>query len=151
MTKLITAVFILSFSSTILSQEYSKTELDSLYNLFTYVKGVNASDKMQQHLLQNPEIGKCGLGLVTAIKQNLNSFTPEQQSLLNRLLERPTLSNSVVTSNGYFRVHYDLTGVNALGYDLNLLLQAIDSTYRFEINFLGYPPPPSDGTEGGDD
>jgi hypothetical protein len=41
--------------------------------------------------------------------------------------------------------------VNTLGYDLNLLLQAIDSTYSFEINFLGYPAPPSDGTEGGDD
>ena len=151
MTKIIISVFILSFSSIILPQELSKTELDSLYNLFTFVKGVNSSEKMQQHLLENPEIGKCGLGLVTSVKQNINSFTPEQQSLLNRLLERPTLSNSVVTSNGFFRVHYDLTGVNTLGYDLNLLLQAIDSTYSFEINFLGYPAPPSDGTEGGDD
>jgi hypothetical protein len=151
MTKIIILIFILSFSSIILPQELSKTELDSLYNLFTFVKGVNSSEKMQQHLLENPEIGKCGLGLVTSVKQNINSFTPEQQSLLNRLLERPTLSNSVVTSNGFFRVHYDLTGVNTLGYDLNLLLQAIDSTYSFEINFLGYPAPPSDGTEGGDD
>ena len=151
MTKIIISVFVLSFSSIILPQELSKTELDSLYNLFTFVKGVNSSEKMQQHLLENPEIGKCGLGLVTSVKQNINSFTPEQQSLLNRLLERPTLSNSVVTSNGFFRVHYDLTGVNTLGYDLNLLLQAIDSTYSFEINFLGYPAPPSDGTEGGDD
>ena len=151
MTKIIISVFVLSFSSIILPQELSKTELDSLYNLFTFVKGVNSSEKMQQHLLENPEIGKCGLGLVTSVKQNINSFTPEQQSLLNRLLERPTLSNSVVTSNGFFRVHYDLTGVNALGYDLNLLLQTLDSAYNFEINYLGYPTPPSDGAEGGDD
>ena len=61
------------------------------------------------------------------------------------------IQTSVVSSNGFFRVHYDLTGTNALGYDLNLLLQAIDSVYSFEITYLGYPAPPSDGSAGDDD
>jgi hypothetical protein len=41
-------------------------------------------------------------------------------------------------------VHHDTTGFNAPGYDLNLLADALDSTYRFEIDFLGYNIPPGD-------
>jgi len=41
-------------------------------------------------------------------------------------------------------VHYDPTGPNAPGYDLNLLAEALDSTYKFEIDFLGYVTPPGD-------
>ena len=151
MIKIITAFLILVSVSQMHSQEFSKNELDSLYNLFTFIRGVNQSDKMQQQLDENPEIRKCGLGLVTAIKQNLKSFSIEQQNILFNLLERPQTQTSIVSSNGFFRVHYDLTGNNALGYDLNLLLEAIDSVYSFEINYLGYPVPPSDGSSGGDD
>ena len=44
---------------------------------------------MQQILDENPEEKKCGLGLVTSIKQNLKSFSIEQQNVLSKLLERP--------------------------------------------------------------
>ncbi|MBE0539230.1 MAG: hypothetical protein IH620_05910 [Ignavibacterium sp.] len=133
------------------AQDLSNSQLDSLYNLFTYIKGINFSDEMQKHLDDDPQQKKCGLGLVADIKQNLNKFSSEQQIVLSKLLDRPVLSNSTVTPNGYFRVHYDVSGINALGYDLNLLLQALDSVYNFEITYLGYPLPPSDAANGGDD
>ena len=151
MTKIIFAVCAFTMSSIILPQELSKTELDSLYNLYTYLQGINTSGSINQNLLENPEVGKCGLGLVTSIKQNLNSFSLEQQSLLHKLLERPTLPNSIVTPSGLFRVHYTNVGNDAIGYDLNTLLSAIDSVYNFEIGYLGYPMPPTDGADGGDD
>ena len=136
----------------VIAQEMSKNQLDSLYNLFTFVKGVNPLDKLQTQLTQNPEITKCGLNLVNTIKQNLNEFSPQQQNILSNILDRPTdLPNEAVTSNNFFRIHYTTTGTDAIGYDLNLLLAALDSVYNFEINFLGYFPPPSDGTVGGDD
>ena len=151
MRKLIIAVFVLCLSTTILPQELSKVELDSLYSLFTFIKGVNASDKLQKQFQEDPAIKKCGMELVNTISQNLNNYSSEQQQILSKILARPQLQTSTVTPGGFFRVHYDLTGNNALGYDLNLLLQALDSAYRFEINSLGYPNPPSDGAEGGDD
>jgi len=151
MRKITIVVFILLFSSTIIPQELSRNELDSLYNLFTFVRGINPSDKMQQILDENPGEKKCGLGLVTAVKQNLNSFSLEQQSVLSKLLDRPILPNTAVSPNGFFRVHYTTTGPDAIGYDLNLLLSALDSAYNFEINFLGYPSPPTDGSAGGDE
>jgi hypothetical protein len=87
---------------------------------------------------------KCGLRLVNSLAFNFERLTKEQQQLLKPLLQRPVTSASFVTPGGYFRVHYDETGTNAPGYDLNLLADALDSTYRFEIDFLGYSIPLGD-------
>ncbi|MEO8231256.1 MAG: MXAN_6640 family putative metalloprotease [Ignavibacteriota bacterium] len=152
MIKCFITVFILSFSSTILAQDFSKAELDSMYNLFTYMKGVNISENFEQQLEEHPEMLKCGMGLVTSLKQNLNSYSLEQQNVLSKILDRPTnLPNTSVSLNGFFRVHFTTAGNNAIGYDINLLLAALDSVYNFEINYLGYPAPPSDGSAGDDD
>ncbi len=145
-------VFILIFSSVIPAQDYSKAELDSMYNLFLYFKGVNVSENMKQNLNEHPEVFKCGMGLVTSLKQNFSSFSVEQQNVLSKILDRPAdLPNTAVSSNGFFRIHYTTTGNNAIGYDINLLLAALDSVYSFEIDTLGYPVPPSDGSAGDDD
>jgi hypothetical protein len=151
MRKIIIAVFVLCISTRLFPQELSKVELDSLYNLFTFIKGVNTSDKLYKQLQENPAMKKCGMEMVNTISQNLINYSSEQQQILSKILARPQLQTSTVTPGGFFRVHYDLTGNNALGYDLNLLLQALDSSYNFEINSLGYPTPPLDGAEGGDD
>lgn len=145
------SLLILLMSSKILPQDLSRVELDSLYNLFSFIKGINPSDKLQKQFQENPAITKCGMDLVNTLSQNLDNYSSEQQLILSKILERPQSQTSTISPGGFFRVHYDLTGNNSLGYDLNLLLQALDSAYNFEINFLGYPAPPSDGAEGGDD
>ena len=133
------------------SQDLSKDQLDSLFNLYIKNRGLSSLGESYQTTHSNSEIIKCGLGIVTSIKQNHNNFSPEQQNVLAKILQRPVMQNSAVTSNGYFRVHYDVSGYNAIGYDINLLLQALDSVYNFEITYLSYPLPPADGSEGGDD
>ena len=75
---------------------------------------------------------------------NINKYSADQKKLFEPLLQRPPSANSFVTPGGFFRVHYDLSGPNAVAYDLDLLAEALDSTYRFEINFLKYDPPPGD-------
>ena len=87
---------------------------------------------------------KCGLEIVNAIAFNFDRFSNDQKLLLKPLLQRPVTETSFVTPGGFFRVHYDPTGPNAPGYNLDLLAQALDSTYKFEINFLGYNTPPGD-------
>jgi len=87
---------------------------------------------------------KCGLEIVNAIVFNLDMFDKDKQLLLKSLLQRPVTATSFVTPGGFFRVHYDLTGPNAPGYNLNLLAEALDSSYKFEIDFLGYNAPPGD-------
>ncbi|MDP4116577.1 MAG: hypothetical protein Q8903_10595, partial [Bacteroidota bacterium] len=77
-------------------------------------------------------------------------FTREQQGQIAKILTRPEKQISVVSPSGYFRVHYDTTGFDKPAYDINELLVALDSVYNFEVNFLKYKAPPSDGTVGGD-
>lgn len=130
-------------------------ELDSLYYKFIQVRA--------PHLLELPEEltaeeRKCGFEIVNRVKINFESFSAEQQAILKPLLQRPVMDTSIVSPSGFFRVHYDTTGSSVPSYissasveaNLQEVLKAIDSTYNFEVDYLGYPQPPSDGNEGGD-
>lgn len=94
---------------------------------------------------------KCNFTLQSDVRSNYDKFTSYQQGILKPLLDRPNLTNSIVTPSGKFRIHYNATGSMAPGYDLNELAAAMDSVYRFEILYLGYPMPPPDNGAGGDD
>ncbi len=132
------------------AQDISKNDLDSLVNLFTYFKGVQTSENLKKLIEIKPAVSKCGFELVNNIAQNFNLLNPSQQKIVAPLLQRPQMQKSIVTQKGFFRVHYDTSGQNAIGYDLNQLLMALDSSYSFEIEYLGYPAPPADGSDGGD-
>ena len=104
---------------------------------------------------------KCGFELISQIKLNFDNFTIEVQNILKMLLSRPILQKSIVSPSGFFRIHYDTTNINNNGIpsyvptwsiDQNVaeVAQALDSVYRFEVEFLGYLFPPSDNGAGGD-
>ena len=101
---------------------------------------------------------KCGFGIVTSIKSNIDLYTPEQQVVLQKILSRPDLQTSIVSPSGFFRIHYDQTGFNSPSYVSSLtadqnaaeVAKSLDSVYRFEVNYLGYLPPPGDNGAGGD-
>lgn len=150
MIKKIFYISLILFHHGLFAQELTRSQLDSLYNIFLYVRSENKieSDKPAD-FPEQPE--KCGFGFVNTIVLNVDKFLPEQQAILKVLLQRPSLQTSIVTPKGYFRIHYDQTGTNAPGYSLAQLAAALDSAYEFEVNFLGYPPPPPDNGAGGDD
>lgn len=108
-----------------------------------------------QHM---PSGNKCYFSTRAEIYSNIKSLTPEKQSLLKALNSRPILHTSIVSSSGYFRVHYDTTGSEKPGYDASIsitenvkkICDIIDSAYSFEISYLGYPLPPTDDDSGGD-
>ena len=86
-----------------LSGKLLSQNLDSLYNSFLYLKG--KADLIDNTFLQNyTPSGKCGLGIITEVRNNLSRFSPERQSILNVLLTRPALQKSFVTGSGFFRV-----------------------------------------------
>ncbi|MGD8305949.1 MAG: hypothetical protein PVF17_04785 [Ignavibacteria bacterium] len=125
--------------------------MNDLYSRFISARSTGS-------LIENASDKKCGLGLVNSIKENMDSFSFEEQSVLKQLLTRPGLHTSIVSESGLFRIHYDTTGINAPRYISSISVHenalyvsmAADSTYNFEVTFLGYPPPPSDLGEGGD-
>ncbi len=135
-------IFIIPLSA----QQISTARLDSLYNIFVGTRqqahhGIMAADTT--HI-------KCAFGIVSQIKFNLDRFNAQQRAILKPMLNRPVTDTSIVTPNGFFRIHYDKTGSDAPTYNLDSLKIALDSAYNFEVNYLGYPAPPSDNGAGGD-
>lgn len=142
--------FLLSCAAIVSAQELSSSRLDSLYNQFLRIRGYTPDGvKLTIQSADTVHI-KCAFGIVNEIKLNYNRFPLKQRTILKSLLSRPTTDTSFVTPNGFFRVHYDLSGSDAPKYSLDSLAIALDSAYNFEVNYLGYPPPPPDNGNGGD-
>lgn len=133
------AVIFLINSTFLFGQDYSRSRLDSLYNMYTELKSHDIT--LRPSRLDTSSV-KCGFGLVNSIRMNFDLFTPGQKSVLQKIFAPPVTQKNVATPSGFFRVHYDTSGINAIKYDLKLLLEAIDSSYNYEVKYLGYPPPP---------
>ena len=149
MKKILLFVIILLNVGISYSQSLTTKELDSLYNRLIYFNSPQFKAKSVQSIEGQTKYDKCGFGLVSSLVTNINRFTPQQQSNIKRILQRPVLQDSMNTPDGYFRIHYDPDGINKPSYDglsvndcLNLISQALDSVYKFEIGYLGYLSPP---------
>ncbi len=141
-------ILLLLFSIPILIS--SAQNIDSLYNEFLLVRGINQNVKPQVAGETNQPI-KCGFGIVNQVKMNYDKFSDLQKVFLKTILARPVTDTSIVTPSGKFRIHFMKSGVDAPVYNINQLAQAADSSYNYEVNILGYPPPPGDAGVGGDD
>lgn len=137
---------------------YDKVFLDSLFNEYVQLKEfLTSKDEIKQTTIHLSE-SKCGLFLINFVKQNIDLFSPEQQQILKSITGRPSTPFSIISQSGKFRIHYDTTAFEKPKYNaslsieenLNMISSAIDSTYNFEVNYLGYPSPPEDNGEGGD-
>jgi hypothetical protein len=134
-------------------------QLDSLYAKFIQLRAPELFPQTYQPAEFSLADRKCSFGIRNQIKLNFNHFTLEQQNVLRSLLLRKVKQKSMVSPSGFFRIHYDTIGTQTPVYDPSLTTEenvyqvalAADSAYRFEVNFLGFPKPPSDNGEGGDD
>lgn len=84
------------------------------------------------------------------IRLNYDSFSEEQKQMLSPMFQRYNLDTSIVSPSGNFRIHYDLSGDNKPAYGVDELAQILDHVYDFQVNQLGFLPPPPDGQSGGD-
>lgn len=159
--KFIYILCILVFASKFaFSQEsYDKKFLDSLYNEYVQLKSGFKTEGLDLPITLKDERHKCGFFVINFVKQNFDLFSPEQQQVISSITGRPSLPFNIVSPSGKFRIHYDTASAErpkyiptlAISENLALIASAIDSVYNFEVNFLGYPPPPADFGLGGDD
>ena len=126
----------------------AQTRIDSLYNKYLALHQKGFSENLNQ--VASEEHEKCGFGIETEVRLGIKSFSPAQQKVLKPLFDRPVLETSIVSPSGFFRIHYNIT-TDAPKYDINELAKALDSSYSFEVNYLGFLPPPKDLGSGGDD
>lgn len=137
----------------IAQQSITSTELDSLFIEYSAIKtGLNHHSETHHNSISQTDSfsSKCGFFIVNEVRRNFELFTIEQQQKLKLLFQRPVRQTSFVSPSGYFRIHYNSSGSEVPGYDLQELAIALDSSYNFHINYLGYPVPPHDNGTGGD-
>lgn len=134
--------------STIIAQNYSASQIDSVFTRYLQIKAPHLITDVSIPQREDTLISKCGLGIVNFVRMNIMLFSESQQAVINSVLQRTPKQTSVVTPGGFFRVHYNTTGNDIPGYNINDLLTALDSVYNFEVNYLGYPAPPPDNAGG---
>ena len=103
---------------------------------------------------------KSATALLAEVRDNWDIFSPDQKLALSSMMARPSKQSNIVSPDGYFRVHYDSTGPEAVppqDADADLIPDYVerialyaDSSRRVNDQ-LGYYSPPQDGGTGGDD
>ncbi|MFA8342587.1 MAG: MXAN_6640 family putative metalloprotease [Rhodothermaceae bacterium] len=138
-------LLILFFSAVVSAQDP-----DSLFNYFignNSIEGeIAVGDRNESVDGKKPSL----LTTENLIRYNFNQFSGAQQALLKGMLTRLELHKSVVSPSGFFRIHYDTSGVHKPAYSIDDLTKILDDVYAYEITELGYPAPPTDGEKGGD-
>ncbi len=135
----------------ILNSNLYSQNTDSLFSELIKITNGSAPQSKNGTIQNVNNTVKCAFGLVASIKSNIDKFSKEQQYRIQQIMQRPSADTSIVSPSGFFRVHYFFDNTNKPGYDINQLAVALDSAYNFEVNYLGYPPPPKDNNAGGDD
>ncbi len=102
---------------------------------------------------------KCTFGLNCQIRERWGDFSPEQQRILEPFLSRPDLPQSYISSSGLFKIHYTLSGWDAVSPDdwdgsgvpdyVEGAAVTMDHVYAVVVDQLGFNPPPDDQNRDG--
>ncbi len=105
------------------------------------------------------KLRKSGTPIILELKAGWDRLDLPAQRLLASYLARPIPGFSHLSPSGNFRVHYDLSGKNAVDPTdenqndipdyIDQVAATFDSCFTLEVETLGYQAPPSDGSEGG--
>lgn len=126
----------------------AQSRIDSLFDKYSSLHQKETRENLNS--LTSQENVKCGFGIENAVRLGIKSFSPAQQKILKTMFIRPELDTSIVSPSGFFRIHFNRV-TDAPQYNINDLAKAFDSSYSFEVNYLGFLQPPRDRGNGGDD
>lgn len=114
--------------------------------------------RVPQRYLEEGTI-KCGTPMIEEIRSKWHLLSsPARSSLVGYFSRRPR-EYSYVSPSGHYRIHYDLSGGDAVDPSdadadglpdyVELVAATFDSVWSLEIDRLGYAPPLSDEAAGG--
>ncbi|MFC2083626.1 MXAN_6640 family putative metalloprotease [Bacteroidota bacterium] len=146
MKNIISIILLLSI---VASFSYAQN-IDSLFNEYLKIKRIEESPKIP-HIHEHKPGDKCAFGIATILEENIDQLSTDKQEQLKRLLDRPVLDTSITSLSGRFRIHYNESGESVPQFDVLEVADAFDKAYEYEVETLGYPAPPTDYGEGGDD
>lgn len=141
--------------STLLGTQVSQSELENSIRVIRDAQqGITSSADLTTHLIlvtQNLE----NISIDEISKPEKSELFPKITTETISLMERPALLNHF--DIGGFRIHYDLTGINAIDTAdgdgngrpdyLDLVIDAIDDTREILLEEMGYSMPPPDNLQ----
>lgn len=135
-------------------------EIDFEQALVLKVRSVTRPDELPEvYRSQTALDGKCAAQVMIEAVRNVDRLSPSNRAVIAADIIRPAKANSYDSPAGYFRIHYDVTGSDAVpttdantngipDYIENVAVWA-DSCWSREVITYGYMSPPSDDTVGG--
>jgi hypothetical protein len=149
-------LMLLGASLPLSSEPLSEQRQQELLDVYDYMRGEGPLPESQV---------RCGTEIAFQLFINRDNFTGEYAARLSAVQERPAgLSEEFTSPAGMFKIHYTTSTSNSVYLPLldtldggdgvpdyvNKVAELADSVWEFEVNHLGFPAPPSDGTGGGD-
>ncbi|UCD93580.1 MAG: hypothetical protein JSU69_07360, partial [Candidatus Zixiibacteriota bacterium] len=143
------------------SEPLSEQRQQELLDMYAYMRGEGPLPESLEGALP----ARCGTEIAFQLFINRDNFTGEYAARAAAVQDRPAgLSEEYVSPAGLFRIHYSIStsdsvfmpnldtlgGGDGLPDYVNKIGEIADSVWQFEVDHLGYPAPPSDGTGGGD-
>jgi hypothetical protein len=131
-------------------------ELQSLY--WEAMRTVHPESVPDSIASEQPLPVKCQFSLANRIRARLSQFSSEQRLQLAKFSDRPVMPYYCISSKNHFRIHYTLTGADAVSpvdSDGNGVPDYIDEAaksleyaYHVEVDSLKFNPPPADDADG---
>ena len=97
----------------------------------------------------------CGTSAVMGILANWDRLPRSGKEAFAFLQQRPVLRESILSSEGHFKIHYNTTGIdrvdptdadeNGVPDYVDEVARAFEEVWDLQIGQMGYNPPPSDG------
>ncbi len=133
-------------------------ELGTLYKVYS----IRSPEKIPQAYRPSQEIiGRCATPIIKEAIESAPGFSPQIQAAISEALDRPVRTYTYDSPAGYFKIHYDLSGLHAVPAEdidengvpdfIERIALYADSSWQFEIYTQGFRAPPSDNGDGGDD
>ena len=161
MKKILSVILVLMFitAGSVYAKTLSDQQQQEIIDQMLYLRG----EGPRPISLGNIERAHCGTEIAADFHFNRPYFTGKYASIAETMA-RPSLGLYYDTPGGHFRIHYDTAGIHAV-YQVNIdtvhggpdgipdyvnkVSDICDSVWAFEVGYLGYPPPVSDGAAGG--
>lgn len=118
-------------------------------------QSLKSAQRLAEFQSDEPIPERCATRITLEALRNWNSYSPSTQTALSQLLVRPFQELGYTSPDGYFLIHYDTAGSEAVPVDdsdlsavpdyVENLARYADSSWRKEVIQMGYLPPPTDG------
>ncbi len=128
----------------------------------SFAMSLQPTDELEEEI--PPPAQKCGMWAALEYSRNYNQLDKDLLLAMNApVLARPVLDNRFDSPGGQFKIHYNKTGSEAVWQAdkdsdgdgvpdyVESTASILDNVHNHIIVNLGYPSPPTDGSQGGDE